>query len=129
MEAWKLTEADVPLRSVPGALGLYEALAARVFAACPDTRVRVLKTQISFDARRGFLCASLAPVRRKAERPNPYLTVTFGLPYPLASTRVVCVPVRPNRWTHHVIIGSAEDIDAELMGWIMEAHAFANRPH
>ncbi len=31
----------------------------------------------------------------------------------------------PNRWTHHVIIQSAEEIDEELMGWVQAAYAFA----
>ena len=31
----------------------------------------------------------------------------------------------PNRWTHHVMIGSAEEIDQELLGWLWEAAQFA----
>ena len=110
-----------------GARALYEALAARLRGAFPDARTRVQKTQISFDCARLFACASLAPVRPKAQRPEPFLIVTFGLPYALESPRALCVPVRPNRWTHHVIIGKAEDIDGELMAWLQEAHDFANR--
>ncbi|MFR6217731.1 MAG: DUF5655 domain-containing protein [Enterocloster bolteae] len=31
----------------------------------------------------------------------------------------------PNRWTHHVIVQSADEIDDKLMGWIREAYEFA----
>ena len=32
----------------------------------------------------------------------------------------------PNRWTHHVLISSIEEIDDELMSWIEEAAGFAS---
>ena len=51
----------------------------------------------------------------------------FGLPRALESPRALAVPVRPNGWTHHVLIGRAEEIDGELMGWVAEARAFAER--
>ena len=110
-----------------GALGLYAALAERLLGAFPDVSVRVCKTQIDFACRRLFACASLAPVRPKALRPDPFLTVTFALPCALASPRALAVPVRALRWTHHVIIGAPGDLDAELMAWLKEAHDFANR--
>ena len=31
----------------------------------------------------------------------------------------------PHRWTHHVMIGSAEEVDEELVSWIIEADEFA----
>ncbi|MDE6880134.1 MAG: hypothetical protein K2P20_02115, partial [Oscillospiraceae bacterium] len=31
----------------------------------------------------------------------------------------------PNRWTHHVLVASAEEINGELMGWVKEAAAFS----
>ncbi len=105
----------------PGALALYEALAERLLAAYPQTEIRVHRTQISFCDGHVYACASLAPVRRKAGRPDPYLTVTFGADAPIDSPRLVCVPVRRNRFTHHAIIGSAAEIDGELMGWIAQS--------
>ena len=112
----------------PGALMLYEALAGRILAEYENAEIRVRKTQIGFYEGRLFACASLAPVRRKTERPDPYLTVTLGLPRPLDSPRALAVPVRPNRWTNHVVIGPEPGVDDELAGWIREAHAFAVRP-
>ena len=89
-------------------------------------REKVGKTQVSFYLGCQFGCASLLAVRRKAERPDPYLTVSFGLAYPLDSPRVDAkTEPYPNRWTHHVMIGSAEEIDQELLGWLWEAAQFA----
>ena len=31
----------------------------------------------------------------------------------------------PGRWTHHIIISSPEEIDAELLDWLAEAREFA----
>lgn len=108
------------------ALPLYEALRERLLAAFPDTVIVVQKTQITFKNRRVFACASLLPAKRKAERPDPYLTVTFGLDHPVYHERIaVTVEARPNRWTHHVLIGSPREIDGELMGWIGEARVLS----
>lgn len=112
----------------PGALPLYLALEERILALFPDARVRVQKTQISFSLRRNFAFASLLPARRKALRPDPYLTVTLGLRRRLDSPRVdVATEPYPGRWTHHIVIGAAEEIDGELMAWIREAAEFSAR--
>ena len=31
----------------------------------------------------------------------------------------------PNRWTHHLFLSDAAELDAELMAWIQEASVFA----
>ena len=31
----------------------------------------------------------------------------------------------PNRWTHHVLVASEEEIDGELMGWVKAASEFS----
>ena len=108
-----------------GALALYEALAQRLLAEYPDTEPRVQKTQISFYDGRMYTCASLAPVMRRAERPDPFLTVSFSLDAPAESPRLICVPVRKDRYTHHAVIGGAEDIDEELLGWLRASHALS----
>ena len=105
-----------------GSLPLYEALAKRLLSEYPETQIQVKKTQISFHDGHLYACASLTPVRRKSERPDPFLTVTFSLEAPSLSPRLVCVPIRPNRYTHHAIIGDAGDIDGELMNWLRASH-------
>ena len=112
----------------PWELGLFERFAESVLSEFPEAVMKVQKTQVSFYDRRMFACVSLMPARRKAERPERFITVSFGLATPLESPRAVPVMVRANRWTHHVIVGRAEEIDAELTGWVREAHALAARP-
>ena len=108
----------------PAALPLYEKLRGSILAEVPGTRIEVKKTQISFFTKHMFAAASFTPVRKAKERPEPFLTVTFGLRYRVTSPRIdVATEPYPGRWTHHVMIGSAEEVDAELMGWILEAAA------
>ena len=101
----------------PAALPLYAALKERILAEIPDARIEVKKTQISFLTRHLFAAASFTPVRKAKERPEPFLTVTFGLRRRVASPRIdAAVEPYPGRWTHHVMIGDAAEVDAELMG-------------
>ena len=108
------------------ALPLYEAFEQRVFAEVPQATVKVQKTQISFVNRHMFACVSFARVRRRAECPNPCIVVTFGLARRVEALRIeVATEPYPGRWTHHVVVGRAEEIDGELMEWIREAAAFS----
>ena len=110
----------------PLALPLYEQLRGRILDIAPSVWIEVKKTQISFYNRYMFAAVSFAPVRRAKERPDPFLTVTFGLSYRKESARIdVAVEPYPNRWTHHVMIGSVEEVDDELLSWIREAAEFA----
>ena len=118
-------EALLFFEKAPGALPLCQALSDWVLSTWPDARVKVQKTQIGFYGPGLFVCASLAAVRPRALRPDPYLTVTFSLACPLDDPRALCVPVRPGRFTHHVLIGRAEDLDAQLKEWIVQSHALA----
>lgn len=105
-----------------GAIPIYEALERRVLAEVPHAEVRVQKTQISFYNRHMFACASLLRPIRKNAMPDPYLTVSIGLAHGIDSPRAAaCVEVRPDRWTNHVLVGSPDEVDDELMSWIAEA--------
>ena len=106
----------------PEALPLYEAFAGAVMDQYPDTRIKVQKSQISFSNRYLFACVSFARVKKKKELPDPYLVITLGMPYPLGSPRVaVKTEPYPGRWTTHIVIGSADEVDEELLGWVAEA--------
>jgi len=111
---------------MPRELSLYEGLLEKLRELGPWTAV-VHKTQISLNCRRMFAAVSMTRVRRKALLPEHFIVVTLGLPHNLESSRPVQVSVRPNRWTHHVVIGRLEDLDEELMAWLREAYAFADR--
>ena len=53
--------------------------------------------------------------------------ITLGMPYPLESPRVaVKTEPYPGRWTTHIVIGSADEVDEELLDWVAEAYTFAS---
>ena len=110
----------------PAMLPVYEKLERLIFTEIVNTRIRVSKTQISFSNKYGFAYVSFNPCRRAKERPENWMTVSFGLGHALASQRVdASAEPYPGRWTHHVMVGTDEEIDEELMGWIHEAAASA----
>lgn len=107
----------------PGALPLYGALRNKLLAECPDTALKVQGTQIAFKAKYGYAFVSL---RRMKGCPEVFLILSFGLSHRLGSPRIAAaVEPYPGRWTHHVIVSRAEQLDDELMGWLREAHDFA----
>lgn len=111
---------------MPEALPLYEAFERKVFAVAGNVTVKVQKTQITFKGRHNFAFVSFLPVRRAKERPPVYIVITFGLGHRAESPRIdVATEPYPNRWTHHILVSEAEEIDDELMGWIAEASAFS----
>jgi len=108
------------------ALPLYERLEELILEQIPDAKIKVFKTQISFSNEWGFTFVSFNPCRRTKERPEVWMTVTFGLSYRKDSPRIdVATEPYPNRWTHHIMVGSVEEINDELMGWIREAAEFS----
>ena len=112
----------------PASLPLYDTFREAVLNQWPDTRIEVKKTQISFFNRHMYAAISFTPVRRAKDRPDPFLTITFGLPYKKESERIdVAIEPYPNRWTHHVMIGTTAEIDDELLSWITESADFAGR--
>lgn len=108
------------------AFDLYKILRAKIRLACPQAVIQVKKTQISFFDRHMFCAVSFLPARPAKDRPKQYITVTFGLPYRLDSPKVdIATEAYPNRWTHHVLVGDASEIDHQLLSWIVEAAEFS----
>ena len=107
---------------MPDALPLYEALLRRMQAEIGEIQIKVQKTQISFYRRRMFGCVSFARLRRRADCPHRWFTLTFGLDRRVESPRIeAAAEPYPNRWTHHLLISEEEDIDVELMCWLRQA--------
>ena len=110
----------------PEALPLYAELEEKSRQEIPDVEIRVQKTQISLYKRHMFACVSFARVRKKADCPDNYIVVTFGLSHRQDSPRIdIATEPYPNRWTHHMLVADAAEIDGEMMGWIKEAAEFA----
>ena len=109
----------------PAELALYETLFRHMEEVFPDASVKVQKSQISFYGRHLFGAVSL-PVRRKRNWPEHCIVVTIGLSHPLESPRAaVSVEPYPGRWTNHVLVSEASQVDEELLEWLNEAWAFA----
>ena len=126
---WEL-DADALLffNAHAAALPLFEALEKTLFERFPEAQKRVQKTQITYYHKHVFACVSFARVRRKAELPPSFLTLTLGLPYPLESDRVaVKTEAYPGHWTTHLVLGTEEELDGELLGWLEEAYDFSER--
>ena len=52
--------------------------------------------------------------------------MTFGLARRLDDPRIAqAVEPYPNRWTHHVLVQTPEEVDETLLRWIDEAYWFA----
>ena len=108
------------------ALPLYQRLETLILEQIPDVRIKVSKTQVGFFNKRGFAFVSFNPCRRAKDRPETWVTVTFGLAFRVDDPRIdVATEPYPNRWTHHVTVSRAEDVDGQLLGWIREAAAFS----
>ena len=111
----------------PLKLRLYQLLFRRLDELFPEGIVKVQKSQISFYGRHLFATASL-PVRRKKDWPEHCLLVTFGLGEGMEDPRIaVAVEPYPNRWTHHVVISSPEQVDSQLLGWLKDAWLFSEQ--
>ena len=109
----------------PQMLPLYQAVGEELEKRGLAYSVKVSKTQISLRNRYVFAAVSL-PWRRGKGWPEEYLLVSFGLSYQKVDSRIaVAAEPYPNRWTHHVVLGSVEEIDEELLGWLREAAEFA----
>lgn len=105
-----------------GRLRIYGALTDKLRAQWPEMTVEVKKTQISFKNGHIFACASIP----RMAAGKGAVQLTFGLPYRADSPRLFGVSEPyPMRWTHHTLVRSSEDIDAQLMDWLAQAYCFA----
>ena len=109
----------------PRALPLYEALEALLREQFPVLNIRVQKTQITFSSRHVFACVSL-PGRKLGNRSDAALLLTFGLAFRLEHPRIAqVVEPYPGRWTHHLLLHEAEELDPQLMDWLQQAYGFS----
>ena len=79
------------------ALPLYQRLEALILEQIPDVRIKVSKTQIGFFNKRGFAFVSFNPCRRAKDRPETWMTVTFGLAFRVdGGYRALSQPLDPS---------------------------------
>ena len=120
-----MDEAQIFFNQNPGMLPLYQAIESAICTMYTDVHIRVKKTQISFSNKHLFACVSL-PLRKRKDWPKDCLVFTLGLNRRLNHPRVIyAVEPYRGRWTHHILLQTIAEVDAELMEWIKEAYEFA----
>jgi len=108
---------------IPEALPLYEAVRNAIYSEFEYVSIKVQKTQITFSNKHGFAFVSYRKIKGCT---GAYIIFTLGLNRRLEHPRVlVATEPYPGRWTHHIIIQSEGEVDAELKEWIAEAYFFA----
>ena len=118
-------DAVIFFENKPEELALYEEFEGKI-QNVGKAEIKTGKTQITFSNRHVFACVSMMRLRKKKDMPKHYIVITFGLGRHEPSDRIdVATEPYPNRWTHHILIDKAEDMDDELMGWIREAYDFS----
>lgn len=111
----------------PEAFLLFEALRKEIESLGP-VKVEVMKTQVSFAAKRKFAWVWL-PQMWIRKRAGTSVTLTFCLGRKVHHPKIVeAVEPRPRLWTHHVLIDETKDIDDEVRGWLKEAYEIGLGP-
>ncbi len=119
-----LLDVEMFFQRDPAMLPLAHALFDILFARYPDASIKVDKTQIALCDPVPFVIASL-PVRRMKDWPVHCIVCSLLLDARLDSARVaVAVEPYPGRWTHHLLLTDAAQLDDELLGWADRARTF-----
>ena len=112
----KFTLEDLFAKSEPHVLPLFRKFAAFVRRCGRGVVMIPQKTRVVFMERVRFAGAT--------PRKDGFVT-HFILPQPIIHSRIVKHDFYPPRLhANHVRITSAKDLDAELLGWLREAHAW-----
>ena len=106
-------------------LALARALILGALERWPDTAIVTQKTQVGLGGPRPF-CA-LYPPRKAADRKAHALGVSLFLPYAPESERIaMAVEAYPGRFTCHMVVRNAAELDEALWAWLAEARQFRN---
>lgn len=91
----------------------------------PGTQVVTQKSQVGLRDPRPY-CALWPPLHGGfRQRPRDFLVVSLFLPERLASERVAeAVEPYPGRWTNHLLLRTAEEVDEALLSWVARARQF-----
>lgn len=111
----------------PKAQPLYEAVEKKLRDTFGRMEVRVKNSQIHFRTKHTFAYVWL-PTRWVRGRPSNYIILAIGLNRQIESPRFIEVnEPRKNRWVHHVMIASPNDLDYELLNWLRLAYDFSRK--
>jgi hypothetical protein len=105
----------------PQSRELFDVVRAAVGSIGP-TEVRVTKSQVAFRRRLGFASTWIPAQYLGGKRDLPPLVLTVELHRHDESPRwKSVVEPRPRRFTHHLELRSADEIDDQVLGWLREA--------
>ena len=105
---------------------------AEALRANPQQQVLIVGTTASLPGQEAA-CQALSQARAETVQAtlielgvSPAQLATLGLGRRVEHPRILqAVEPYPGRWTHHVLVTEADQIDEELMGWLREAWDFA----
>lgn len=101
------------------ARGIFEAVAEAVATAGP-AEIRVTKSQVAFRRRTGFASTWMPAMYLRRSDVPLVLTVALRRRDNSPRWKQVVEPV-PGRFTHHLELRSAAEVDDEVRGWLREA--------
>lgn len=101
-----------------GAQPIFDALHAALETLGP-VEVRVTRSQVAFRRRRPFAWAWV-PARYLGRGAPLVLTLSFDHPHRSPRWKEIVEPA-PGRFTHHLELWAADEIDDEVRGWLREA--------
>lgn len=104
----------------PQARALFDAVARAVAQAAPGAETRVTRSQVAFRRAHPF-AAAWTPDRHLRGATAPLVLSVF-LPERDGSPRwKEVVQPAPGRWTHHLELRDAAEVDAEVVAWLRRA--------
>ena len=92
--------------------------------AVGQAELRVTKSQVAFRRRRAFAWAWMPSTYLHGRHAPLVLTISLRRRDPSPRWKEIVEP-RPGRFTHHLELRSARDIDDEVRSWLLEAFADA----
>ena len=99
---------------------LFDAL-IKVINKLGTAEIAVTKSQVAFRRHKAFAWAWIPGKYLKGRLVAP-LVLTVSFPYPDASPRwKEIVEPYPGRFTHHLELYSASEVDEEVVGWLQAA--------
>jgi hypothetical protein len=98
---------------------IFEALRSAIEALGP-AEVRVSKSQVAFRRSKAFAWAWVPDRYLHGEHAPLVLTLSFSRQDDSPRWKEIVEPA-PGRFTHHLELYSASDIDDEVRGWLREA--------
>lgn len=95
---------------------LFQCLVSALALKPRQIKARKSKVMIVFSHRRNFAYVVSHEGREGLE-------LVFSLPWQIQSARITeMAEPHPGRYSHHVLLLSGSDVDAELTAWMREAH-------